>query len=425
MDSLSSQLESTARRLGVYVAFGFVLAFLLVGGLVVHGVWQQYRVLDDIEALLELRAKKISLASNIEALSRRRSQTLFAQLLSEDKSEREALMGQYLEASARFEEVITEFALLPQDGADLADIQRLRSIETRHDELNEQALTLNNQGARDVALTLLREKAIVLQEAEAEVIDSIRTHQQSRMAEQSRATREQARLAMWVSGGLGVAACVLIGLVFFAVRWLLRERSRTVNEKAKEIEALSDRLFIEATRDPLTGLANRRMFFQELERAVARANSQSTQLALGYIDLDRFKAINDQLGHAAGDALLTTIAARMSENVREGDIIARLGGDEFAVIAESIDRDGAHELERRLRDAIGVDVQLGAVIVRPEMSIGWAHLPDNGRSAGELLAFADDVMYAQKASRKGKTNTREKDTFGLRPPSLDGAQVAG
>jgi diguanylate cyclase (GGDEF)-like protein len=424
MDRLSSQLESTARRLALYVACGFVLAFVLVGGLVLHGVWQQHRVLDDIEGLLELRAKKITLASNIEALSRRRTQTLFAQLLSEDKGEREALLGQYLETSERFEQVISEFAQLPQDGADLADIQRLRSIETRHDELNEQALTLNNQGARDLALKLMREKAMVLQEAEAEVIDSIRTHQQSRMAEQSRATREQARIAMWISAALGVAACVLIGLVFFAVRWLLRERSRTVNEKAKEIEALSDRLFIEATRDPLTGLANRRMFFQELERAVARANSQSTPLALGYIDLDRFKPINDQLGHAAGDALLTTIAARMLASVREGDIVARLGGDEFAVIAERIDRNGAHDLEQRLRDAIASDVQLGEIIVRPQMSVGWAHSPENGRSAGELLAFADDLMYAQKASRKGQPNSREKDTFGLRAPSLDGIQAA-
>lgn len=424
MDSLSSQLESTARRLAIYVAAGFVLTFMLVGGLVLHGVWQQHRVLDDIEALLELRAKKITLASNIEALSRRRGQILFAQLLSEEKSERESLMGQYLETTARFETTIGEFAALPQDGADLADIQRLRSIETRHDELNEQALTLNSQGERAMALALLRDKAMVLQEAEAQVIDSIRTHQQSRMAAQSQTTREQARVAMWISGAIGAAACLLIGFVFFAVRWLLRERSDSVSQKAKEIEALSDKLFIEATRDPLTGLANRRMFFQELERAVARANSQNTSLALGYIDLDHFKPINDAHGHAAGDALLCTIAERMLCAARHGDVIARLGGDEFAVIAENIDRASAETLEATLRNAVAADVPLGDLIVQPQMSIGWAHLPEAGRSATELLQFADGVMYAQKAQRKGNPNPREKDSFKLRESQLDAGSAA-
>jgi diguanylate cyclase (GGDEF)-like protein len=414
VDSFSSQLESTARRLAIYVAIGFVLVFCLVGGLVLHGVWQQHRVLDDIEALLELRARKITLASNIEALSRRRSQILFAQLLSNEKTERESLMGQYLETTEKFEKTIGEFAALPQDGSDLADIQRLRSIETRHDELNEQALTLNNQGARETALGLLRDKTMILQEAEAEVIDSIRTHQQSRMAEQSRSTREQARVAMWISAMLGAAACVLIGFVFFAVRWLLRERSKSVNQKAKEIEALSEKLFIEATRDPLTGLANRRMFFQELERAVARANDQGTSLALAYIDLDQFKPINDRHGHAAGDALLRTIAERMRAAGRSGDVIARLGGDEFAIIAENVDRSGTESLESSLREAIAADVSLGEIVVHPQMSIGWAHLPEAGRSAGELLQFADELMYAQKAQRKGGALVRQKDSFGLR-----------
>ncbi len=414
MDSLSSQLESTARRLGIYVALGFVFAFLLVGSLVLHGVWQQHRVLDDIEGLLDLRAKKITLASNIEALSRRRSQILFAQLLSDEKSEREELMGQYLETSDRFQQTIALFAALPQDNSDTGDIGRLRAIEARHDELNEQALTLTSQGARETALKLLREKAIALQGAEAEVIDSIRTHQQSRMAAQSSATREQARAAMWVSAIIGATACGLIGFVFFGVRWLLRERSKSVNQKAKEIEELSEKLFIEATRDPLTGLANRRMFFQELERAVARANSQSTTLSLGYIDLDQFKPINDQHGHAAGDALLRTIAERMRASVRSEDLVARLGGDEFAVIVENLSPDDAPAFEQTLRDRIAADVVVGDTVIKPQMSIGWAHLPDEGRSAGELLNFADQLMYEQKARRKGQPTKREKDSFGLR-----------
>jgi diguanylate cyclase (GGDEF)-like protein len=420
MDSLlSTQLESTARRLAIYVASGFVLALLMVGGLVFHGVWQQHRVLDDIEALLELRAKKITLASNIEALSRRRSQALFAQILSNDKAERESLMGQYLDISEKFDRTISQFAALPQDGTDAAEIDRLRSIEARHDELNEQALTLNSQGARETAITLLREKALALQETESEIIDGIRTHQQSRMAEQSRTTREQARVAMWVSALLGVSACILIALVFFAVRWLLKERSKSVNQKAREIEALSEKLFVEATRDPLTGLANRRMFFQELDRAVARAQSQNSTLALGYVDLDHFKPINDQYGHAAGDALLLTIAERMRAAVRSQDVVARLGGDEFALVVEKLDRSALAQFESELRAAVATVAVVGGHAIHPQMSIGWALFPDDGQSAGELLHFADGVMYAQKAQRKGQVPGREKDSFSLRAPARD------
>ncbi|TAG44768.1 MAG: diguanylate cyclase [Betaproteobacteria bacterium] len=400
MESLSKQIESAARRLSVYVALGFLLALAMVGGLVAHGVWQQHRVLDDIESLLELRTKKITLASNLEAVSRQRTQIVFAQVLSDEAEERASLMGQYLETSERFEKLLNQFAAVPQDGADSADVGRLRAIEERHGELHEQALMLITKGERDTAIRMLRERALPLQETETEIIDSIRVHQQQRMVEQSGQTRAQARQAMWISAGLGVSACAMIALVFFGVRWLLKERSRTVNQKAQEIERLSEELFVEATQDPLTGLMNRRMFFQELERSVGRSKTQNTTLALAYIDLDHFKPINDQFGHAAGDQLLKTIAERMRGALTDGDVVARLGGDEFALVCEGANAATIVEVETRLRAAISEPIVLQGVSINPQLSVGFALYPLHAQSVDELLAYADQLMYAQKAERK-------------------------
>ncbi len=406
METFSKQIESASRRLGVYVALGFLAALTMVGGLVAHGVWQQHRVLDDIEALLELRAKKITLASNIEAVSRQKTQIVFAQLLVTEDDERAGLLGQYLEASERFSKLLDQFSAIKQDGSDIADVQRLRAIEERHGELHEQALTLIAKGDRDTAMRVLREKALPLQESEAQTIDSIRVHQQQRMVEQSGETRSQARRAMWISAGLGVSACLMIALVFFGVRWLLRERSRTVNQKAQEIERLSEELFIEATQDPLTGLMNRRMFFQELERSVARSKTQHTPLALAYIDLDHFKPINDQFGHAAGDQLLKAIAQRMRITLNDGDVVARLGGDEFALVCEGGSAATVIEIETRLRAAISEPVVLQGVSINPQLSVGFALYPLHGESADELLSYADQLMYAQKARRKSDANDK-------------------
>jgi diguanylate cyclase (GGDEF)-like protein len=277
---------------------------------------------------------------------------------------------------------------------------RLAAVVSKTDELTEQALILNSRNEQGQAIRLLRSKVAPLQESQTEVLDGMREHHQGLMNEQARRTREQARDAMWISAALGAGVCLLIGMVFFAVRLTLAERSRSVNEKAREIEALSEKLFEEATHDALTGLANRRMFFQQLEHAFATTKRQSGELALAYIDLDKFKQINDTLGHAAGDVLLTTVAARMQSVVRDVDTLARLGGDEFAIILEQSSEQATAQLEQRLRDTVSQPVQLENESVTPHFSIGFARCPQDADTVQGLLHFADELMYHQKARRR-------------------------
>jgi diguanylate cyclase (GGDEF)-like protein len=116
---------------------------------------------------------------------------------------------------------------------------------------------------------------------------------------------------------------------------------------------------------------------------------------------------------------LLTIAERMRTALRSQDVVARLGGDEFALVVESLNRDALSQFENELRVAVAAVTVIGDNAIHPQMSIGWALFPEDGRSAGELLQHADSVMYAQKAKRKGQVSEREKERFTSRAPAAD------
>lgn len=155
-----------------------------------------------------------------------------------------------------------------------------------------------------------------------------------------------------------------------------------------------ERLRLEALRDGLTGLANRRAFRQALEAAV-RADAPA--FALYFIDLDRFKPVNDGYGHAAGDDVLEIVAARLRGVVASSDLTARIGGDEFAVIAYDVsDRSRAEAIAARLLAAIEERITVGETTVGVSASIGVAVVSGSDRTSDGALAQADAAMYAAK-----------------------------
>ena len=161
--------------------------------------------------------------------------------------------------------------------------------------------------------------------------------------------------------------------------------------------ALVDQLLFESRHDPLTGLANRVEFAARLELAAQRAQSTGLEQSVLLMDLDRFKDVNDSLGHHAGDQLLIQLADRLRNVVRPGDTVARLGGDEFAILLPDTDRLIAGGLAEAMRAAIGDGVDLDGVCLETGASIGLAIAPDHGSNAQELMRRADAAMYAAKA----------------------------
>jgi len=165
-----------------------------------------------------------------------------------------------------------------------------------------------------------------------------------------------------------------------------------------------DQLEHQATHDPLTGLANRKLFDELLVRAVFRAERSRRAIAVLYLDLDGFKDVNDVFGHQAGDRVLAETSRRLESVIRPGDIVARLGGDEFVVLCESLATpDDAEKIAARIVTAVGRPIPVAAGVATVSASVGIA-IGSRGESAASIVARADEAMYRTK--QEGKAGYR-------------------
>ena len=182
---------------------------------------------------------------------------------------------------------------------------------------------------------------------------------------------------------------------------LVKQRTEALNREIKERKSIEKKIIHLATHDNLTDLPNRSLLKDRLKHACARARREQTKVAVLFVDLDGFKAINDTLGHTIGDGILKELANRMNSCLRETDTVARFGGDEFVVIMTEVKYDKdvkamAKNLCRTIRRAITFEnkkIELGA-------SIGIALYPDDGESPEQLISVADDAMYRVKNENK-------------------------
>ena len=173
-----------------------------------------------------------------------------------------------------------------------------------------------------------------------------------------------------------------------------------LEQAVTQLSVLQEQLHHQAYHDPLTGLANRSLFTDKLKEAIAERGGE---LAVLFIDLDDFKTINDSLGHAAGDELLVSVAARLRGCLRPEDLVARLGGDEFAVmVRDSHDaEEAAVNVARRIMEAFMLPVDVGSESVAVYVSVGIATSHGDDFTAEELIRDADVAMYKAKTSGKG------------------------
>ncbi|MTV36253.1 bifunctional diguanylate cyclase/phosphodiesterase [Duganella radicis] len=160
---------------------------------------------------------------------------------------------------------------------------------------------------------------------------------------------------------------------------------------------METQLIHQATHDALTGLPNRVLLADRVECAIVAARRAAGRVALMLFDLDRFKLVNDSLGHGAGDCLLRQIAERLTAHIRPGDTVARLGGDEFVVVAPVADERQAAQLAQELQSALAMPLQAGGQSIYPASSVGLAMFPHDGEDLTALLRNADAAMYRAKA----------------------------
>jgi diguanylate cyclase (GGDEF)-like protein len=192
----------------------------------------------------------------------------------------------------------------------------------------------------------------------------------------------------------------------------MQDQIRGQFAKLEQKQGELDRL---ASHDSLTGLHNRRFFLDRLEHALAHARRSGTTLALLYVDLDNFKTINDELGHAAGDHVLRTLAQRLKHVVREADTVARIGGDEFIVLIEGTsDDDAIAAVAYKVLEVLSQGVPHAERELVCGASIGVSRFPGDGQTDIELIAAADQAMY--RAKTEGRMRIRLAGA-----PRLEGA----
>lgn len=210
------------------------------------------------------------------------------------------------------------------------------------------------------------------------------------------------RLGVPLQTASGIIGALLIKGEVDAPLYTLREQDllQLVSSHvaaAIERKQLYERLQSMARYDPLTQLANRTLLNERLQHAMQQADRHGDRLAMLYLDLDRFKQVNDSLGHAAGDALLQEVARRLKGCVRMIDTVARIGGDEFVVVLERVHGDAdAERVARVIDQALSAPMVLEGQSWCISSSIGIAHYPDDAGDLAQLFRHADQAMYAAK-----------------------------
>jgi diguanylate cyclase (GGDEF)-like protein len=203
----------------------------------------------------------------------------------------------------------------------------------------------------------------------------------------------------------GIAEIDALAEDFHALLAEVQAHEAELLAREKRLRSRNEALRQQAEADPLTGLPNRAAFALRLQQAVDRAAERDGALGLMFVDVDRFKAVNDTHGHAVGDRVLVEIGRRLQRSLRESDLVARLGGDEFAILLEPLaSRADADHVARKIEATMQQPLPIhGGPTLVPRVSVGLAMYPADGADAQALLAHADRLMYQAKRTAHRET----------------------
>ncbi|VAW61348.1 diguanylate cyclase/phosphodiesterase (GGDEF & EAL domains) with PAS/PAC sensor(s) [hydrothermal vent metagenome] len=198
----------------------------------------------------------------------------------------------------------------------------------------------------------------------------------------------------------------------FVIIWIAVWVSLLLSSRiSKQLDDKSDQLEHIALHDDLTGLPNRKLLADRLEQVYLHSQRNAQTFVLLLIDLDRFKEVNDTLGHQFGDELLKVVASRLSESIREDDTVARLGGDEFAVLLPQTGLSGAEMCVKRILNTMDAPITINGVVTESKASMGIAIYPEHGENIEILMQHADVAMYQAKKSQTGAAIYDQEDNI--------------
>jgi diguanylate cyclase (GGDEF)-like protein len=388
-----------AWRFSLTTGTAFAVLIALICGLGVNSLLQLHTLGDHLSKEVAHHNKKIDLITQTQVSAHMRTDSLFRMVTIDDPVKREAYLLAFNQAGIR---VRDGRAALRQTGLS-PDEQRIFDAQTRlvsqTHSVQQRVIDLLQTGRNADAKQVLVQEVIPRREIINQQLNEMRMlYQQNNLAAQKQAEHIY-RQAFILTLGLSIGAIALALLIAWRTLRKIRIKTQQIQDQMLELERSRAALLEEATHDPLTGLANRRLFYDRLQQAIRHAHRYGGKVGILYVDLDHFKAINDHYGHHVGDAVLTEVAKRLSISIRYSDSIARLGGDEFAVLLEGLQgREDLHVAARAVEQALSEDTDFFGIEVAITASIGQAIYPDDGDHEDALVRAADAAMYRVKYS---------------------------
>jgi diguanylate cyclase (GGDEF)-like protein len=375
----------------------FVALIALICGLVLNSLLQLKALSTQMSTVVETHNRKIDLITQTQMAAHVRTDSLFRMVLASDPFERDAYFQEFnhagfLVGSGRNALRLMGFTPDEQRSFD-AQTRLVNDIEA----IQEQVIDLLNAERSSDAKRVLVQEAIPNQAAFNQRLADMRNLYRQANLSALQQVQQSHRRTFSYTLAFSIAAIALALLIAWRTLRKARLRSQLILDQMVELEHSRAALREEATHDPLTGLANRRLFYDRLHQAIRHAHRYGGKLGILYVDLDRFKDINDRFGHHVGDAVLTEVAKRLTSSIRGSDSAARLGGDEFVVLLEAVQgRDDCLAAARKIEQAVNADTNFYGLDLKVDASVGHALYPNDGTDEDALIRAADAAMYRVK-----------------------------
>ncbi|MDP1862285.1 MAG: EAL domain-containing protein [Thiobacillus sp.] len=368
---------------------GFVTQLLLLIFVTAIGLQQLEVATDKLNQVVDIHMRKQILTTTMVVNARERIIVILTLPKISDPVERDNLLNQFSDNGSAFATARQALLKMPLSTREQGLLTRQGQLTGIAQPIQLQVIDLISADFTAAAEELILTKAIPMQNEVVSALSQLDAEAQKVAREASGKAREDhLRARQWMFLLSGTA--LFIG--FFVAVFVFLYASRVDRER----ERLS-------TEDPLTGLPNRMLFMDRLEQSLMRAERHQTLVGVMFIDLDRFKRVNDTLGHASGDKLICEVAKRLRATIRAEDIVARLGGDEFVVVVGDVTAI-KHILQvvEKMLAAVEAPYQIAGRELFSSCSIGISVFPHDGDDSGDLLKHADTAMYHAKSSGRNR-----------------------
>jgi diguanylate cyclase (GGDEF)-like protein len=367
---------------------GFVSQLLLIVFVTAIGLHQLGVTTRNLNQVVDVHMRKQNYTKSMVITARERTVILLMLPQIVDPFERDTLLLKFNALGVEFATARLSLLALPLNDKEKALISQQGQLTSEAQPIQLQIIDLMSADFIEEATDLVLNTAIPMQDMVMAALSQLEAETQAAsMAASQKAREDHAAARFWIY--LLSAVALLLGVIVAGIVMYY------TNRVSREREHL-------ATHDTLTGLPNRMLFMDRLQQSLVRAQRRKTLVGVLFIDLDRFKRVNDTLGHAWGDLLICEVARRLQAVMRAEDIVARLGGDEFVVVVDAARINQILQVVEKTLAVVSEPYQIDGREIFSSCSIGVSVYPNDGTDASSLLKNADTAMYTAKGSGRNR-----------------------